>query len=475
MSDVLYIHEVTYSGAQTLVSSSDLEPGSFYKITDRGDQGILLQALSENEFSPVGIRYMLCPATYQQTTYGSFYWLGIWNPQLTPSSGHRVIWGGQVWINVTGNPGSAVSPTNLDVINWVLVSKSSFSNNEYVPRKFGVVYDFANDWISKQWDENGNYFGVDYLSNQNDLNYPFNPCDISDWNIPSASPVLLLLRNNKVTGVWNNAGLQACSNNSNAGEISANKLCAVINNNSNAGKIFGNGDGNVEMNIQENSNNGDISGNTGGGLIRGNSNNGGIVDNIVSSSIDFNSNKGDIFQNQCGAGIEKNSNGGSINLNTNNGGINNNSNGGNIGLNTPATSTISFNTCPRNIVNDDFTGGLISVRTTLYRQYVARLMQAATGDPVAFVEPSNSVGNLSWTRTAKGKYEAALPGAFPSSNPERVWVSGISLCNDDYTGLVGNFSVKNEDTLVFTFHNAADGSMEDLHGTACFEIRIYPY
>lgn len=199
-------YEKTFAELLLIINTNLLEKGAIYKITDRGDRGIILQALSDSLLSNSGKRIMLCPTFYGVgTDEASNNWIGVWNPTLSVAEDDLTIWGGLVWKNLTGNIGTAASNLLLDETNWVLVPKASFSNFEYTEKQFNVSYDFTTDYISKQWDEFGNVVGcpklvADYIA-------LYNPCDVTDWNLASLSPSFLFGNNECSLGVFNNSNI----------------------------------------------------------------------------------------------------------------------------------------------------------------------------------------------------------------------------------------------------------------------------
>ena len=288
--------ELTYAEAIAAMGAGDLVPGTLYKITDRGDRGLFFQAISTTQFAATGTRRMLCPASYAVALdgYGN-NWLGVWNNTKTAAENDLIIWGGLVWKNLTGEIGALVDDTTLqditlDDTNWLLIPKTAFSNHEYVEMVFGVQFDWGNDWISKQWDNKGNVFGMDYLtehSQDNGFSYGYNLCDISDWNFSTNG---FLFYNNNCLG---------CYNNSNNYTIALN-TAQTINSNSNNGTIWGNITNNgISCNsngIFESPNSGEISSNI----------NAGISLNINNGKIMNNTNNGFIYQNSNSVGQQCN-------------------------------------------------------------------------------------------------------------------------------------------------------------------------
>ena len=310
----------TYTSIQSLVNNSMLKTGRTYEITDRGDRGIFLTAISPNKLSTNGHRLMLCPTTYATTGI----WKGIWRSALLPSIGDLVIWDAHVYENNTGAVGTA---PDGDATNWTIVPKASFSNGEYTEFVFGIVYDFSSDWISEQWDDSGNRIVIDEGYNQLTFDglATNEYVNETDWNYlghQNESGTNVFANNTCYGYIKNNikADGTPCNifNNRNAGGIYGN-TCIDIDNNTNEGGIFSN----TCQGISDNSNMGGISGNSNTGDIESNSNDRGITGN---------SNDGDIIMNYCVV-LSDNSNGGDIRYNNIPGNIQDNTHDGLIGYN----------------------------------------------------------------------------------------------------------------------------------------------
>lgn len=335
--------EITYEEGQDLIDGNDVAIGTTYFITDRGIQ---LTGVSDSLFSSTGERVMrvVRNAYYTPTTGVK----GVYNNIINPDTNDVVIWGGKVWRSLTGNTGTATNDTALDNVNWVLLPTSN--NTYYYTKSFGCTFDWANDWVSKQWDERGNVFSFDWYLNVFGNNYPYNLIDISDWGNEK-------IFNNKVFAIYNNSNGNSIYNNSNIGgifrntntyEIFSNTNKGDISDNSCGGSVFLNSNsGNIRTNsnngsINRNSNEGHILGNSNSGTISFNSNFGAILSNSNIDSITNNMNSGEISNNFNQGGITYNSNLGRIRDNENGGNINSNSNTGSIERNLN-TVNISFN------------------------------------------------------------------------------------------------------------------------------------
>lgn len=294
MATVPIVTEKTYAEMAALIAASELNLALSYKITDRGDRGLLFRAAAPNRLESDGLRYMLCPATYAtgEDAYSNS-WIGVWNAtkQATATEGQLTIWNGLVW--VAGATLSGDSPST-EASGWTVIPKASFTNHEYVEMIFGVDYDFDNDWINKQWDANGNIHGISlsvYLYDfYNEGDY-VNFVDYCDWNYASSDSIYY---GNKTI---------ACYNNSNSGDIYGNDGLKIIANNSNNGNISYN---KLNDDIVDNSNNGHISYNSISGSIAGNSILGNIFNNHIIGDISYNSSLAEsvvvIYNNGDGTG-----------------------------------------------------------------------------------------------------------------------------------------------------------------------------
>lgn len=401
-------YEVTRTEIELLATNGELIKGATYKITDRGDLGLWFEAISNTELNPEGVRKMLMPAGHNELGYNSVTtpgfpdsfgntWLGVYNAEyFTQNStiineGDLVIWGGLVWRRVAypvdgsacdienpcgpgfecvdgfcvaeNNIGSKVDDTHLSA-EWEVIPKATFTNHEYVPKLFGVYYDFENDWISSQWDEKNNKFGIEFF---NDRSFNFNPVDISDWNWAYIGGTHFF-NDNFCIGIWNNTANGYTIDHS---SIAWNHL---IN-----GAIYENWlSGVIEYNTCE----GDIGFNFVAGSIASNSCSGGILSNTVDintsigvNSIEFNNNKGSIYGNSNNGNINYNGNSGYISSNTNGNGnpndghITNNNNNGDI-FGNANLGYISYNINNGDIFNNSSTPDTCNITYNINNGYI---------------------------------------------------------------------------------------------------------
>lgn len=405
----------THAEISTMVAEGSLTPGVLYKITDRGDRGIILRAIGASQLSPDGIRLMLCPSTYAagEDAHGN-NWIGVWHADKTATYNCLAIWGGHVWRNLSGDIGSFTGNLTLDDVNWQLVAKSEFANYQYSEMAFGCSYSLNEDRIVRQWDSRGNL--ITALSQMSD------DCSWTDWNMTgsfqnntcgaifnNSCPDVSINGNNCPEGIFGN-GISVLAINlnqalfihgNNCADISRNKVRQGIYNNNNTGVVqdntcisivdngsdvvdisFNDINGSIEGNscpsIYMNSCNGDIKNNIGQSEISNNSNNGIIFNNDVPGGITYNQNDGDILLNSCGT-IQNNRNAGriygntegvlSIAYNFNSGDISGNYSASEISHNHNSGS-ISQNACGLGITNNS-NGGDISDNTASYIKFNA--------------------------------------------------------------------------------------------------------
>lgn len=147
--------EITYAALQSLKdgSPSAMVTGTNYKITDRGDAGIIVRAIDTDQLSLNGLFIAKNPDW--QNTGGLF--LGTWHSGLAPLVGELVNWNGYHYENLTGANGAS-NPV-IDTTNWVQLAKTDLS---YITEIDTCEYDFDNDWFQLRTDKRGNSGGRTY-------------------------------------------------------------------------------------------------------------------------------------------------------------------------------------------------------------------------------------------------------------------------------------------------------------------------
>lgn len=111
--------EVTYSQLSSYITASALFPNGVYKITDRGDAGIIVQAVSTNLLSKTGIRLMKCPKkdVYEYDRHGNY--IGVWRPWKGRYSMDDVIGSGFTnGYKVTNGSGTTARVAEVDMA-WI--------------------------------------------------------------------------------------------------------------------------------------------------------------------------------------------------------------------------------------------------------------------------------------------------------------------------------------------------------------------
>jgi len=115
----LFLIEKTYDELSVLKQDGLLKKGQFYKVTDRGDVGLIVQATSVNEISSDAIYIAATPKYESIVPYYSKYYTDIYDLESNPV-GLRVICGGYVWeVNESGTiknfPGSNCLYPNIAI------------------------------------------------------------------------------------------------------------------------------------------------------------------------------------------------------------------------------------------------------------------------------------------------------------------------------------------------------------------------
>lgn len=409
--------EVTYAAAEALVAGSTLVPGTLYKITDRGDRGIFLTALSVNEFSQTGHRLMLIPTSYAEgasVTYnGNVYTSkSVFNKgrfdNLEYAVDDLIIFNGHYWFCIDG---AASGPPNdlasiqegLFAASWLRIEKNDpLASLTYIEKWFDIKYDFSNDWIFEQSDNWGNVVGISYNHKQFMSTITANPVDYTDWGLAdfvySIGSNVTVSENKCPLGFYNNSTSSMTGDNM---LIHSNTCSAIVNNFTagntigirrntgktqevvNVGGIVNNSYYPADLIIDENTFKSEgiygntvrvISGNISGDGISNNVADeiryniiwGGITDNTL-AGFEINSNNviDEISGNTCNGGITynrcttitDNSNTDYIAYNTNNSSIAANSNSGNIGYNSN-NGVISINSNSGSIQHNSNLGNI---------------------------------------------------------------------------------------------------------------------
>lgn len=149
------ITSVTYAEAQTLITNSELITGDHYLISDKADNGIVLLAISNNQFSLEGQGIFLNPDFQNAILPTSGYTsVGVWHSGLLLliAESSVAFWNGIEYINLTGLVGTQ---PDGDAVNWIAVSKT-VNPELYVEEVDFILYDFANDKITNRIDKRNN-------------------------------------------------------------------------------------------------------------------------------------------------------------------------------------------------------------------------------------------------------------------------------------------------------------------------------
>lgn len=139
---------VTYAEAQTLITNSSLEEGNHYFLSDKADAGILLLAVTTNQFSLEGQGVFLRP-DFQNTYLNN---VGGWHSGLAGLVANTsvTIWNGLQYTNLTGVVGTA---PDGDLVNWAVIPKTNLT---YIQEIDFILYDFVGDSIIEINDKRNN-------------------------------------------------------------------------------------------------------------------------------------------------------------------------------------------------------------------------------------------------------------------------------------------------------------------------------
>lgn len=180
-------NSVALSDLQTMVSTSSLVPGQYYLVSGcqtalYGGTTLLLQAVTDNIVSSVGLGQFYNP---KYDTYS------VYNTSGTYEIGSVVIYGGTVWLNVSGNVGSVNDNFNLSE-DWTL--QSAPNATYYYEVWDAIEYDYADDYITSRYDAvNNNLVVTSY--------------NTSYWFWCEALPIQMFRWGHAFTG---NSGVQDC-------------------------------------------------------------------------------------------------------------------------------------------------------------------------------------------------------------------------------------------------------------------------
>lgn len=146
----------TYAEILALKNASTLIPGCFYKISDRADLGIIIQATSTDDLTLAGSGVFLNP-DYQNVLLPSDFkeFVGVWYSGLGGLVlGESVVaWNGLQYVNITGSNGG--TNPSVDTTNWTVMPKATNLSN-YYREVDDILYDFVADTLIYRADNRGN-------------------------------------------------------------------------------------------------------------------------------------------------------------------------------------------------------------------------------------------------------------------------------------------------------------------------------
>jgi len=166
---------LNYSALSILYSANNLQKGAFYKISDKADAGIVLQALETKELSLHGSAVFLVPdyqlvGNYSGTPLAFGTNFGVWYTAVEASlnAGDVVIYNGLMYQCISAAALNGTEP-GVNTLAYSLLSKST--TNGYIKEVDFVIYDFVADVIVNRKDKRNNSVNNNYAAFQwgNDL------------------------------------------------------------------------------------------------------------------------------------------------------------------------------------------------------------------------------------------------------------------------------------------------------------------
>jgi hypothetical protein len=159
---------VTLTELLQLITDSELEKGLTYEISGvqpflYGGTTIWLKAISSNQLEVKGTGKFYVPKYYKEVE-GYGIWLGkLFDAGLVDEPTYeiddKVIWGGKVWKNLTGDLGTSVDIFLLDDVNWEVIP---FNEVDYNIEYDEIGYDIDNDCINYRRDKSNNEMSFSY-------------------------------------------------------------------------------------------------------------------------------------------------------------------------------------------------------------------------------------------------------------------------------------------------------------------------
>lgn len=157
---------ITYNDLSILRSNNGLVVSAFYKITDRADAGLIVQATSPNTLSLSGQGLFLNPDFQKQGNYSGLtnavgVIQGVWNAadETTYSNNDVVFWDGLMY-QIIDDSMFDTNPPNINTVAYEVIPKSE--NNGYILESDSVEYSFDLDLILSRSDKRNNVFNFTY-------------------------------------------------------------------------------------------------------------------------------------------------------------------------------------------------------------------------------------------------------------------------------------------------------------------------
>jgi hypothetical protein len=215
--------ELLYSSLMSLYTSNTLVKGAFYKITDKADAGIIVQAVGINQLSLNASGVYLNPDYQYNGDYSGLALtpankLGVWNSGLSVITSDVVIWDGNMYQCISSGSIDGNSPS-VNTTAYILLNKSV--TNGYIQEVDAIEYNFINDYTVSRSDKRANTVNNDLQLFQwgNDNVYANSVSTISTFEILNNSG--FIYGNSLSNAAW------VICDNTHVGSITRNKFSST--------------------------------------------------------------------------------------------------------------------------------------------------------------------------------------------------------------------------------------------------------
>jgi hypothetical protein len=187
--------EITYYDLRNLKGDEMLSPGTTYIVSEiptpiYPEAEVYITAITNKDFAKKGI------GKFYNPNYDAAY---IYDPNGFYLYDSFVIWGGYVWINISGDTGNSLDDFNLTPVDWVLMIPNNVNDLHYgirLDKVYNIAYDeiefdFDNAYVSYRKQSKNNVIcslSYDTWYFYNGGNLTVNPLRCMQWGRYYTSP-----------------------------------------------------------------------------------------------------------------------------------------------------------------------------------------------------------------------------------------------------------------------------------------------